>query len=491
MFSFPTPLVDHFADGIFSGETSSSIELTGTYYIDSLIERFSWTGQSGSQASVYYNLTSAPSGARLLSGNEITAAYEAIANFESVANINFIESAFGAEILIGVKNLTGGEDGLAITSYSGSKILSSQVFMDNSITGYEAGGYAYSVMIHEIAHALGLKHPSNYSGEETPPFLPSSEDSVETTVMSYNDNGTYPSSLMIYDIAALQYLYGANSSYNSGNNNYNLSSFNSFSTIWDGGGSDTITGGNTTTGAVIDLREGINFYSQLGAKKVWNAFSSSIENIVGTEGSDTLNGNDINNIITGNGGNDIIFGFDGSDSINGNAGNDSVNGNTGADTIFGGQGSDSVLGGKDNDYVNGNNDNDTVNGNNGNDTVYGGKNDDLVYGGRDDDLVYGNLGNDTISGDLGDDTLSGNEGSDTFVFGVTSGVDIITDFDPTVDTIQLTSGANGNSITSSTAALAAVTFTLTDAVLNLGGGNIVYLTGVTSGSLTTADFIVV
>ena len=72
--------------------------------------------------------------------------------------------------------------------------------------------------IHEIGHALGLKHPGNSAnygvyggagtGSNVPPYLPASEDDSLNTMMSYNGNYGGPEPRP-YDIAALGFLYGA------------------------------------------------------------------------------------------------------------------------------------------------------------------------------------------------------------------------------------------------------------------------------------------
>lgn len=82
--------------------------------------------------------------------------------------------------------------------------------------GYlDDGDYGYTALIHEIGHALGLKHPGNYNaggGGASPPYLPSSMDSRAFTTMSYSTpagwTGTDASTMGYLDIAALQFLYG-------------------------------------------------------------------------------------------------------------------------------------------------------------------------------------------------------------------------------------------------------------------------------------------
>ncbi len=94
------------------------------------------------------------------------------------------------------------------------------------------GNYAYLTIIHETGHTLGLKHPHDMSGSFG--TMPLDHNSLEYSVMSYrsyigasttsgytNARATsYPQTLMMLDIAALQTLYGANYTTNSGDTVY-------------------------------------------------------------------------------------------------------------------------------------------------------------------------------------------------------------------------------------------------------------------------------
>jgi Ca2+-binding RTX toxin-like protein len=113
---------------------------------------------------------------------------------------------------------------------------------------------------------------------------------------------------------------------------------------------------------------------------------------------------------------DTILGFAGHDSIHGEWGDDILDGGTGNDSLFAGE---------------------------GNDFARGGKGHDVLYGDGGNDLLFGGTGNDTLSGGLGNDHLTGGTGADRFVVNAAfdgspaAGRDIITDFRPGIDVIDL------------------------------------------------------
>ena len=96
------------------------------------------------------------------------------------------------------------------------------------------GNYAYSAgIMHETGHLLGLKHGHTSQGAHgvTFPTLPADHNSYEYSVMTYQqfpsdvtdlkDNAPdHPTTFMQDDIAALQYMYGANFDYNNSTTTY-------------------------------------------------------------------------------------------------------------------------------------------------------------------------------------------------------------------------------------------------------------------------------
>ena len=165
---------------------------------------------------------------------------------------------------------------------------------------------------------------------------------ASTTQGLTNATWSFPTSLMMYDIAALQYMYGANY-YNAGhstvyswNPNTGQEFINGvaqaapggntiFMTVWDGGGTNTYDFSNYATNLSVNLNPGawtITSAAQLanlGAGhiaigNIANAYlynnntASLVQNAVGGAGNDTIIGNAADNKLTGGHGNDIIDG---------------------------------------------------------------------------------------------------------------------------------------------------------------------------------------
>lgn len=99
-------------------------------------------------------------------------------------------------------------------------------------------------------------------------------------------------------------------------------------------------------------------------------------------------------LLEGSNGNDTLTGDNFANIINGRAGHDIIEGLSGNDTLSGGSGHDVVYGGDGNDIINGNAENDTIYGNNGSDQINGGSDDDVIIGGAGADTLTGGTGND-------------------------------------------------------------------------------------------------
>ena len=227
---------------------------------------------------------------------------------------------------------------------------------------------------------------------------------------------------MALDIAALQDIYGANTTTATGDDVYMLddtqgSSDNAWVSIWDAGGTDTMRyDGDRDTD--IDLREATLEYEDGGGGFVSSASGVTagftiangviIENAIGGNGNDTIVGNEHSNEISGRGGSDDIDGGDGNDTIDGNAGGDDLSSTSGTNTIYGSSGNDVITGGSGNDIVDGGSGDDTITDSAGRNTLSGGRGDDTITGGSGDDTIIGGMGQDSLNG--------GTDGADVFVF---------------------------------------------------------------------------
>ncbi|WYL95077.1 MAG: hypothetical protein HEQ35_15580 [Gloeotrichia echinulata IR180] len=161
------------------------------------------------------------------------------------------------------------------------------------------------------------------------------------------------------------------------------------------GGNDTIDGGD---GADLVFGEDGN------------------DSISGGNGNDVLNGDAGNDTIDGGNGNDVLNGQSGNDSITGGAGNDiffgeadndTLVGGAGDDRFFAGTGDDQVFGQNGNDYIEGEGGNDLLEGGAGKDVLFGALGNDTIDGGDDADILIGEAGSDSLTGGSGDDVLIG------------------------------------------------------------------------------------
>ncbi|NTG29224.1 matrixin family metalloprotease [Agrobacterium rhizogenes] len=359
-FPVPWPSTSNDVDGL----------IYGRYWASSALD-FSFT-TSGAQYGSYSGeqLTFQP-----LNATMQAAVHSALAQYSSISNLTFMEETSvpgNATLRFGMSDEAQNS---AYTYFPSESAQGGDVWFGtqsglSAMTNPVKGNYAWISTLHEIGHALGLKHPHEFSNTN---FATTSlaHDSMEFTVMSYrsytgafvstgytNEDFGFAQSLMMYDIAAIQKLYGADFTTHASNTTYTFSSTTGemfidgvgqgkpgdnrvFLTVWDGGGVDTYDFSNYTSAQSINLAPGAwsamsnSQLAYLGDGhfahgNVYNALQyngdnrSLIENAIGGSGNDTIIGNAANNSLLGGGGNDWLSGGAGNDWLHGGAGVDTA-----------------------------------------------------------------------------------------------------------------------------------------------------------------------
>ena len=122
---------------------------------------------------------------------------------------------------------------------------------------------------------------------------------------------------------------------------------------------------------------------------IWNGTVNG-DNIVSSEGDDTLTGGPGNDRMEGGAGNDNHIGGDGDDILTDTFGDDVMKGGPGNDAIAGGSGPFDLL-----------------QGNEGNDFIFAGNDESEVFGGPGNDIIYMGAGLSESVGGAGDDWMEG------------------------------------------------------------------------------------
>eukprot|EP01114_Cavostelium_apophysatum_P000240 TRINITY_DN10233_c0_g1_i1.p1 TRINITY_DN10233_c0_g1~~TRINITY_DN10233_c0_g1_i1.p1 ORF type:complete len:711 (-),score=157.31 TRINITY_DN10233_c0_g1_i1:226-2358(-) len=265
--------------------TVSDLENTprsGLNHIDALLDIGpDWNYLTGvAPNTIYYTFSISSGNEKDVTGQEAFTQAQQIATgmafkyIQDLTGIQFVETATGSSAQIHLanwniegSNTTGLCSWQSSFSYGAGNVLNSYsanayVYLDNvefraQNRDLEPGGAGFQTLLHELGHALGLKHPFDDSIHLT------GGDTTANTLMSYTDVGGPYSVFSPYDIAALNWLYG-------------------------GDGLRGALGINSTTGGRY---------------------------ITGTTGADRLSGTAANDMLAGFGGNDFIDGGAGTDTV--------------------------------------------------------------------------------------------------------------------------------------------------------------------------------
>lgn len=331
--------------------TVISKAISGDYRIDVLLKggdyRWNYPYPLGSPVEVTYSfMTAAPTytassnktGFMAFTTEQKTATRQIFADIQAQFNVTFREVSDSA-YLYGQIRLGNNSQGTLSGAYAylpapyggddnGDVYINRD--LSSNLMRVTPGTYAYATLVHEIGHALGLKHPGNYDAVyaaslEPGNFLASAKDTQALTIMSYTGvaQGQNRSFYGAYDILALQYLYGTRP-YNTGNTTlaFNNTTGQRLEIINDSAGVDMIDVSAVTGGTKISLIEGT--FSSIGKlangftlaqDNVSVAYGTKIENVIGSAYADRIIGNDGNNRVTPGKGNDMINGGAGVDTV--------------------------------------------------------------------------------------------------------------------------------------------------------------------------------
>lgn len=251
----------------------SAHELTGDPLIDAMTTGFKW--QLDATRVIDFSISSGFSGEYWVNPAEVSASLKAALGTVSVlANVKFNDLGHFADPSLAAQ--AGSEINLSLDSewefFSDSsqwalaffpspgyaqwpyKGAAGDVYLNinsaaNTLPSYAPGSTGWFLLLHELGHSLGLKHPHDDGGNGRPTFTHIGFEALDidwATIMSYNDDAFdnlvqwEPAAPMVLDALALQYLYGPNTSTHAGNTLHPLTANGFYTTLWDASGNDTL-----------------------------------------------------------------------------------------------------------------------------------------------------------------------------------------------------------------------------------------------------------
>ena len=207
--------------------------------------------------------------------------------------------------------------------------------------------------------------------------------------------------------------------------------------VYGGLGIDTKSYADSPTGISVDL-----LWNQNSGGDASGDLLFGIEDIIGTDYSDTLSGDSNSNFLAGGDGDDSLFGLEGDDFFVGGPGSDYIVGGPGYDTLsFEGssewvysdlsanshwngdarwdnvQGVENLIGSDFSDRLSGSSGTNVLEGGLGNDVIRGYEGDDILLGGESGQFATRDRMRATITVAFGGDRLFGGEGDDILVGG--------------------------------------------------------------------------
>ena len=304
------------------------------------------------------NDTADKKGFREMDSTQKAAVLRAFEYLSSFIGVTFVEASSPgqADINFGTNNQYSQNSSGYANVPNGSGDHPTYLFLDNGLGNQNAtmtqGSYGWQTLIHEIGHTLGLKHPGNYnaSGGSVPgPFLPAALDNRSYTLMSYKNapatmkvsatttnNISYKysassisdSTYMMYDIAALQFLYGKGTG-----QNLDAYQVNTFTADWSGietlwmPDNGTIDASGVTNSNIIDLRQGAFSSINMVPKTITDSFPSSLKSAATYMGLNNVGlafGSQVTSAMGGTAADVFYTSTDSDVTIDGGAGNDTV-----------------------------------------------------------------------------------------------------------------------------------------------------------------------